>query len=1020
MMPGVAADSAASLAELEAQLSGVYAKIAQQHGLSVAMQVLGRLMLSCPAPAVPLPPPPAPVAAPPTQSSDIPAVSTPVASATAAPGVSAPPLPATAASAGTSPFSAAATATASTTTTATAAPPPPPLEVPSPTRAIPLDSPLAPAQTLESIRTMPSATLSQMPSGVMSLISPSAADAASTADEDVEDRSPVRCASPPATQPQQQEPQPSNEQPPQPQEQQPAQTQAAGLNSKSKLSQLGQLVLAGLGRKASEAVDVPGASAKAAAIAKAGVGSADSESSPDVGPGVAARVGGGDGAAAAAAVVGGAGSTAVGASGGGGGGGAAAAAAGEGLPESPRSAVSAVTRGGGGTPRSTSSLWMRAVALTRAVTDPWASRNLHALHMERAVRQRYNAMTGQWVTDEVLVKMESKPFAAGAMRECYAAKKLSTFTHNVDWHKAQNMVAKRYKKEGVKRSVYYNDVLVQMDAKMLGEMYNKTDPPKQVDVMQCAILQFPGRPGAPVYCVEQLIEGDYVKYNSNTGFVNSDDLLRSTPQAFSHFTWVLTRGLKICVDIQGVGDLYTDPQLHTLDGEGYGEGNLGLRGMALFFRSHQCNALCGRLGLKPLDRCDADVRAQGYSSSSASASGSATRAGAGRAGATASKTLARTLAAKAADRRRRAATPGGPASSVEAGVLLAALQDVPKECPEALVHLEISKLYGEVVLLPELKPNEDPEDALRGGLFHLTTAALGGSLLALLVLARAHCGLEPSAPQWAQLVKVGSRQRQFRAHTSVAWRCVLLAAERGVRGAALAAAAAYGSGGGLFGEEVLGGLADPAQAARWYAAALALPDVLAGEGEQAEGEDPEADKEGEEGSGSGSGSDRGAQEEEEEMQFEMSVMRDAGAANGNGNKANGKHHDGDDEAPPQASGMSDLHSRLLLPGQGGLRVPKLEELSPSPDFMARLRRAVEEEASALLGASAAKYEILSQYGSVLLSGGPGLPPNPARAAELLEEAAEEAGAAGKGKLAQKYYELAARAQAMCEEEGEEE
>lgn len=33
----------------------------------------------------------------------------------------------------------------------------------------------------------------------------------------------------------------------------------------------------------------------------------------------------------------------------------------------------------------------------------------------------------------------------------------------------------------------------------------------------------------------------------------------------------------------------------------------------------------------------------------------------------------------------------------------------PEESPEALVHMEIAKLYGEVVLLPELKPNEDPE-----------------------------------------------------------------------------------------------------------------------------------------------------------------------------------------------------------------------------------------------------------------------------------------------------------------------
>lgn len=40
-------------------------------------------------------------------------------------------------------------------------------------------------------------------------------------------------------------------------------------------------------------------------------------------------------------------------------------------------------------------------------------------------------------------------------------------------------MSKRYKKEHVPRGVYYNDLLVQMDAKALGEAYNKTDPPKQ-------------------------------------------------------------------------------------------------------------------------------------------------------------------------------------------------------------------------------------------------------------------------------------------------------------------------------------------------------------------------------------------------------------------------------------------------------------------------------------------------------------------------------------------------------------
>jgi hypothetical protein len=47
--------------------------------------------------------------------------------------------------------------------------------------------------------------------------------------------------------------------------------------------------------------------------------------------------------------------------------------------------------------------------------------------------------------------------------------------------------------------------------------------------------------------------------------------IRHTPQAFSHFTYAFTQGTALCVDIQGVADLYTDPQIHTLDGQGYGE-----------------------------------------------------------------------------------------------------------------------------------------------------------------------------------------------------------------------------------------------------------------------------------------------------------------------------------------------------------------------------------------------------------------------------------------------------------------
>lgn len=46
-------------------------------------------------------------------------------------------------------------------------------------------------------------------------------------------------------------------------------------------------------------------------------------------------------------------------------------------------------------------------------------------------------------------------------------------------------------------------------------------------------------------------------------------------QAFSHFTFERSGHQLIVVDIQGVGDLYTDPQIHTEKGTDFGDGNLG-------------------------------------------------------------------------------------------------------------------------------------------------------------------------------------------------------------------------------------------------------------------------------------------------------------------------------------------------------------------------------------------------------------------------------------------------------------
>lgn len=52
--------------------------------------------------------------------------------------------------------------------------------------------------------------------------------------------------------------------------------------------------------------------------------------------------------------------------------------------------------------------WKHAIEKAKHMPDPWAEFHLEDIATECATRHRYNAVTGEWLEDEVLIKMASQ------------------------------------------------------------------------------------------------------------------------------------------------------------------------------------------------------------------------------------------------------------------------------------------------------------------------------------------------------------------------------------------------------------------------------------------------------------------------------------------------------------------------------------------------------------------------------------------------------------------------------------
>ncbi|OAQ98531.1 hypothetical protein LLEC1_02776 [Akanthomyces lecanii] len=200
-------------------------------------------------------------------------------------------------------------------------------------------------------------------------------------------------------------------------------------------------------------------------------------------------------------------------------------------------------------------------------------------------------------TTNLTIHKRRQPFAQGAMRVASYAR--SDASRN-------RLVVKSYKRKGKKLAHLLGDMRCQALCKAFALEFNSmVSEQYSLDFIVVTSLTPRSAVGDAEACLslEPLIDGEYVKYNSNGGWVNpknDSDPVYMAAQAFSHFTFERSLGRFLVSDLQGVGRVLTDPSVHTLDEERFRltETNLRQEGFLFFFSTHKCNALCEQLKLK--------------------------------------------------------------------------------------------------------------------------------------------------------------------------------------------------------------------------------------------------------------------------------------------------------------------------------------------------------------------------------------------------------------------------------------
>jgi hypothetical protein len=215
---------------------------------------------------------------------------------------------------------------------------------------------------------------------------------------------------------------------------------------------------------------------------------------------------------------------------------------------------------------------------------------------ERAFRYSYDASSNSFVCKETVVVIDDEVFAKGGMRSVYKSFDLEDDVP--DWVAKQWLPAMGSSHSTTHRK-YFREIFVQSKTQQLVNAFNAVQSEKTCRMNDSYVIQLVERHPVALFFGERYISGKYKKMNSNDGWVSRSGDFAS---AFSHFSFKKSDGYCLICDIQGVETddtaTWTDPQMHSIDGNAGGAGDLGIAGMTQFFEKHKCGPLCHLLSLE--------------------------------------------------------------------------------------------------------------------------------------------------------------------------------------------------------------------------------------------------------------------------------------------------------------------------------------------------------------------------------------------------------------------------------------